>query len=536
MILPRPQKETYGEGRVSFPKDVTVTAIDDFALQALEAMKLFLPDVNFVCCEDNGMISFEKTPFNNKEAYVLTADNGKVSLQYESFLAARNAAATLSQLWRAEASGYSLPICKIEDAPSFEVRSFMMDLARGVGRKEEIKETIIRLALLKYNRIHFHLVDNAGVAWQSVRLPQLTGPRGDQYSMQYFKGLHELCVTLGLEVLPEIEVPAHNGTILRCYPELACEVDEKEHPQKWVLCAGNDKIFDFYTDLIKDLLEMFPSCTTIHIGGDEVNFADLEMQRCHWDYCPKCQALGFSGMQEIYYYVIKKVYDIVKSFGKEVAMWNDWIDISKPCPLPKDIIIHFWRIAMLHRGPLEDCTFEKFLEQGYKIVNARFEDAYVDVDEYASAEKLCDWLPTRRPESDEKYHSQILGGEMCAWEYGNEESYRFYRFTLPSPLGLFADRLWNGSDREYDEEYEKALTRAVLGYRCPEGYNIYRSLGTIMLAAGTDKLGIITDKTPSNEELGREILEMLPISVSDGYGRFAALYYTECLNWIIQNR
>ena len=53
-----------------------------------------------------------------------------------------------------------------------------------------------------------------------------------------------------------------------------------------------------------------------------------------------------------------------------------------------------------------------------------------------------------------------------------------------------------------------------------------------MPEAGTDKLGIITENTPSNEELDREILGMIPISVSDGYGRFAALYYTECLYWI----
>ncbi len=536
MILPRPQKETYLDGFLSVPKTVTVNAADDSALRALEALKLFLHDVSFEVTEEKGILRFEKAVTDNIEAYILRADDSGITVNYGDFSGARNAVATLSQLWQSEADGYSLQKCIIEDAPAFGVRSFMMDLARGIGRKEEIRETIIRIASLKYNRIHFHLIDNAGVAWQSARLPKLTGPRGDQYSMQFFKSLHELCVTLGLEVLPEIEVPAHNGTILRCYPELACAVDEAEHPQKWVLCAGNDKIFDFYTELIKDLLEMFPSCKTIHIGGDEVNFADLQMQRCHWDYCPKCRSLGYPDMQGIYYYVIKRVYDIVKAFGKEVAMWNDWIDISKPCPLPKDIMIHFWRIAMPQRGPIDGCSFEKFLEQGYRVVNAAFEETYVDVNEYASPEKLNTWLPTRRPISDKKYHSRIVGGEMCAWEYGNEESYRFYRFTLPSPLGLFADRLWNGGDREYDEEYERALTRAVLGYRCPRGYNVYRSLGTIMPEAGTDKLGIITENTPDNEQLNREIIDMLPISTSDGYGRFAALYYTECLQWIKENR
>ena len=162
MILPRPQTELYQEGCVTFPKTVTVSATEECSLHALEAMKLFLPGVNFECVEENGMIRFEKTKTSKKEAYILTADDSGVLLQYEDFLGARNAVATLSQLWCVETEGYSIPKCKIEDSPLFEVRSFMMDLARGVGRKEEIRETIIRIALLKYNRIHFHLVDNAG--------------------------------------------------------------------------------------------------------------------------------------------------------------------------------------------------------------------------------------------------------------------------------------------------------------------------------------------------------------------------------------
>ncbi len=535
MIIPRPQSEVYENGSLTLPDTVTFSFNGESDEKIIDLLELFLPDINFELA-DTGIITFNRCSFDKPEAYSFKTESCGITICYNDFLGARNALSTLVQLVKSKKEGFSVPFCSIEDYPSFRVRSLMLDLARGVGRKEEIKETILRLALLKYNQIHLHLVDSQGVAWQSRCYPKLTGPCGDQYSMQFFKSLYELCVKLGLEVLPEIEVPAHNETILRCYPDFACEVDEENHPAKWVLCAGNDDIFTFYENIIGELIEMFPDCKYIHIGGDEVHYLDIPTQRCYWDECPRCQALGFTSRQEIYYYIINRVYHIVKSFGKEVAMWNDWIDISKPCPLPKDILIYFWRVAMEGRGPTDGCSMQGFLEQGYNVVNAHFQESYLSNKDYASVNSIKDWKPSKRPVTDEKYHSQILGGEVCAWEYGNEERYRFYRFTLPAPTGMFADRMWNGTVFEYDEEFETALTRAVLGYMCPENLNVYKLIGTIMLDARTTELGIINEATPAVEELKKAVLAMLPITVSDNYGHFAALYYTECINWILERR
>ncbi len=531
MIIPRPKLERYNGKKLALPTPVTLKLDCDESQIAMTALTAFLPDVKFEFSDD-AVIKFTKASLEHDEAYSLVIDETGVSVLYADRLGARNAAATLAQLWQ----DGSLPHCEIEDSPAFGVRSFMLDLARGLGRKEEIREIILHLAAFKYNRLHLHLIDGQGVAWQSHIYPELTGPRGDQYSMQYFKSLGELCYSLGIEVLPEVEVPGHNKTILRCFPSLACEVDETTHPAKWVLCAGNDDIFTFYKNIIGELVEMFPRSTTIHIGGDEVDFSDIESQRCYWLDCPRCRALGYDSMQEIYYYTVKRVYDIVKSYGKSVAMWSDWIDISKPSPLPRDIQINFWRVAMPGRGPYEGCSFEKFLEQGYKVVNAFFEYTYIDEAEYASAEKLKDWTPTKIPESAAKYHANILGGESCAWEFGNEERYRFYRYTIYSPIGLFADRLWNSSVVEYDAEYETALTRAILGQRCPSGFNIFRLLGTVMPEPQSDKLGVINENTLDSSTLAAAILSLVPTATSDRYGNKAAFAYIECLNWLIENK
>lgn len=535
MIIPRPYSEKYYEGTLEVSGVLTFNSKDEkMADKAIELFNIYIPQFE-AKKDDDAFVSLVYDSALGREEYILDTEE-KILIKYSDYSGVRNALATLVQLMTKEKEVYSLVKCHIEDKPMFKLRSFMLDLGRGVGRKEEIKETLIRMSLMKYNRLHLHLIDSEGVAWQSQAYPLLTGPRGDQYSMQYYKSLDKLCQTLGLEILPELEVPGHNATILRCHPELACEVDEKEHPSKWVLCAGNEKIFDFYTALIKEMIEMFPSCKSIHIGGDEVDFQDIPDQRCNWDFCPKCQALGYGNMKETHYYVIKRVYDIVKGLGKNVVMWNDWVDISKPCPLPKDIEMHFWRVAAKTRGPYEGCSMAKFLEQGYKVVNSSFPDAYFCGKDYASAESLVDWLPTKRPESDEKYHDLILGGEGCAWEFGNEERYRFYRFTLQSPMGLFSDRLWNGTYHAYDKEYESALTKAILGVRCKSGFNIFELIGTIMLPAKTTELAVLENVKATIPELKEAILEMIPTMVTDEYGHFAALYYAECLNWIIDRK
>ena len=533
MIIPRVQKEQELGGKLMLPKTITVTVSDEASRKALNALKLFLEDVAFEMVED-GIIKFISAPLEKSESYTLKIDND-IKIFYSDFLSARNAVATFAQMLTPGGEGYFVTKTNIEDFPEYSVRSFLIDFGRGIGRKDELKELLVRLALFKYNRIHLHLMDTQGVAWQSVRYPKLKGPKDDQFSMQFWKSIHELCVTLGLEIMPEIEVPGHSRTILANYPEYSCVVDEKKYPTKWTACAGNEELFTFYKNLIAEIIEMFPSCKTIHIGGDEVHLEDSAINQCYWRICPRCAKLGHIDLEETFLYVIKRTYDIVKSFGKQVAMWNDWIDISKPCTLPKDIEIFFWRVAQEGRGPCKGCSMQKFLEQGYRVVNAYYEDTYFCYD-YAVPETVNTWTPISRPEVDEKYHNLVVGADACAWNWGDEPLFRHYRYSLDSRLGLFADRLWNTSVQPYDDAYATAVTRAVLGLHCPESFNIYKYFGTLMPVLNYPPAKEITDATPYDEQIDKAIISMVPIIVSDMYGHCTALFYTECLNWIKNNK
>jgi len=61
--------------------------------------------------------------------------------------------------------------------------------------------------------------------------------------------------------------------MIAAYPELTCFSGTYEPltvpgVSTNLLCAGNDKVFEFYGNIFNELAEIFPS-NKFHIGGDE---------------------------------------------------------------------------------------------------------------------------------------------------------------------------------------------------------------------------------------------------------------------------
>ena len=204
------------------------------------------------------------------------------------------------------------------------------------------------------------------------------------------------------------------------------------------------------------------------MGSDELEFLDIEKPRiCHWDECPRCAELrereGLSDKRDEFYFVMEKLHQMILSRNKKMIMWNDKIDISRDVPLSRDILIQFWRIAAKGRGPYEGCVFEKFLEKGFTAINSYYPQTYFDVESYMSSEKLKKWTPYNIPEQSGKYTDRVLGGEACAWEYGNYENYPFYGCVTPPVIATFGDKLWGLGEIDYSKEYKNALAEFIFG-------------------------------------------------------------------------
>jgi hypothetical protein len=106
---------------------------------------------------------------------------------------------------------------------------------------------------------------------------------------------------------------------------------------------------------------------------------------------------------------------------------------------------------------------EGFLEKGFRVVNSYYPYTYTDHQHYICSEKMKTWNAYKAPSGQFVQTDLILGGEGCAWEFGNYEGFPFYGYVVPPVLAILGDKLWDTSDREQDAEYRKALSEYLFG-------------------------------------------------------------------------
>ena len=410
---------------------------------------------------------FDGSLEDRDEIYSIRITADRIRVSFRDRRGAVNGAASIALLLKKRELKQGLVI----DYPDCAYRSFLIDLARGLPDIEDVKRTVVYMALAKYNRLHLHLIDSKGPCFYSDALPEyrFVG-NGAQYDKQVIRDLVEFCRSFAIEIVPEIEVPAHATEFLKVYPQFICQV---ENANTWVMCTGNDELWPMLSKLVGEVVELFPDSTYVHVGADELEFSDLEgasKRLCHWTECPRCAALrrreGLADRQAQFYYVMERMHEIVTAHGRKMIMWNDQVDVSKPVPISRDILMQFWRIAYPGRGPVEGCSMEKLLGMGFRAINSVYQDTYIDIDHYASAEKLKTWVPYHTPERALVDRGSIVGGEMCAWEFGNIAVYPFYGYVTPPALAIFGDKLWNVGEREYTADYLAALCEFVFGASC----------------------------------------------------------------------
>ena len=222
----------------------------------------------------------------------------------------------------------------------------------------------------------------------------------------------------------------------------------------------------------------------MHIGGDEHYFADVPSlnRKRYWADCEVCrkkmQEENLRDETELFYYLIRRIHAILKKFGKRLMLWNDALDVSKPVDIPKDCVVQFWRIANEHRGPRAGCTYRKLLQQGFEVICSPFEYCYVNKDDYATPEKTASFS-YRQYGDGVGYKKQVIGCEVCAWEYGNPK-YTHYTYSfLPSTVLLLA-KMWDDKNVVYDKAYRLDLTKLILGRDIPNDYDLFELFGSIM--------------------------------------------------------
>jgi hexosaminidase len=381
-VIPLPQEITYMENN-SFELDKKTVITYPQESETLERMAKFLSNYikDFtglqlsVLPDATGKVIKLKSEWknDNTEAYQLMVAQDEIVINGAGDAGTFYGLQTLRKSIPVHSASKTVvfPAAKITDYPRFGYRGMHLDVGRHLFPVDFIKKYIDLLALHNVNYFHWHLTDDQGWRIEIKKYPELTEiasirketlignllidiphkfdgkPYGGYYTQDEIKEIVKYAQDRFITIIPEIDMPGHMLAALTAYPELGCVGGHYEVATKWgvfedVLCAGNEKTYEFLETVFTEIVALFPS-KYIHVGGDEC-------PKTRWEACPKCQAiiqkLGLKADSEhtaetkLQSYVVSRVEKILKEKGREIIGWDEILEGGLISP---DAIILSWR-------------------------------------------------------------------------------------------------------------------------------------------------------------------------------------------------
>ena len=177
---------------------------------------------------------------------------------------------------------WTAPAVEVEDAPNRPWRGMMLDAARYYYDKSFVLKFIDMMAMYKLNKLQFHFIDDCGWRLEIKKYPRLTevgawaGTNekriGGYYTQDDIREIVAYAAVRGVEIIPEIEFPAHVLSAVVAYPWLSCtglqhEVPSQHFISRDLLCVGKETTLQFLRDVLDETVSLFPS-KYINIGGD----------------------------------------------------------------------------------------------------------------------------------------------------------------------------------------------------------------------------------------------------------------------------
>ncbi|MEL6642078.1 MAG: family 20 glycosylhydrolase, partial [Pseudomonadota bacterium] len=228
-----------------------------------------------------------------------------------------------------------IPCGQISDAPRFGWRGQHLDTARHYYAAETIFALLDLMAMMKMNRFHWHFADDEAFRLEITCLPELwqatalrgegqlmpglfTGApvQGGSYSIETAKDIIAYAKRLNIEVMPEIETPAHALCLTTLYPDTldADDTGTSKSVQGYemnVLNPAMPKTWEVLEAIAEEVGALFPF-GHLHLGCDE-------LPNGTWLQSPKARALmdahGLKTTQDLQGWTIAKLAGFVAGRG-----------------------------------------------------------------------------------------------------------------------------------------------------------------------------------------------------------------------------
>lgn len=393
-----------------------------------------------------------KDTVNGDESYKMQIAKNKVTISAPTYQGVLWGTRTLLQMLHV--GEQKIPCGEVIDYPAYSHRGFMLDVGRKFFTIEYLRDYIKILSYYKMNEFQIHLNDNgfpeyfendwdktyAAFRLESEVFPGLAAKDG-HYTKEEFRELQLLAQQYGVNVIPEIDIPAHSLAFAHYKPELGSDKYGKDH-----LDLYNPETYKFCDALLKEYTTgdnpVFIG-PDLHIGTDEYDKKESEKYREFTD----------------------RYLRYVESLGKSPRMWGGLRWLKGKTPVKADnVVINAWSYDWV--DPV------KSLKDGFKLISTCDSWLYI----VPSAGYYRDFLDTKwlyenwKPEMINAKETLpdgtpgLLGGMFAVWNdhCGNGVSqYDVHIRTMPS-VKVLAEKLWKGQNQQMNYDAYASLA-AKLG-------------------------------------------------------------------------
>ncbi len=258
--------------------------------------------------------------------------------------------------------GTSLPKGSVRDWPDYGVRGFMIDCGRKYIPLEYLRQYSKIMAYYKMNTLQIHLNDNGfkqyyGNDWdetyaafrlESEFFPELSAKDGC-YGKDEFRQFQKDAAKMGVNIIPEIDVPAHSLAFTHFRKEFGTEKYGVDH-----LDLFNPNVYTFLDSLFAEYLDgedpVFVG-KQVHIGTDEYSNAEKETVE-------KFRAFTDHYIRHI------------ESFGKQACVWGALTHAKGDTPVKSEnVIMHCWYNGYANPTDMK--------EQGYQLISIPDGSVYI---------------------------------------------------------------------------------------------------------------------------------------------------------------
>ena len=346
---------------------------------------------------------------------------------------------TLLQLSEQHAA---LPKGETVDVPVYELRGFMVDVGRKFMPIDYHNDLVKVMAYYKMNALQVHLNDNgfrqffgndwdktpSGFRLESTLHPGLTSKDG-HYTKQEFIDLQILGENNYVEVIPEIDVPAHSLAFVHYKPQLGSKEYGMDH-----LDMFHPETYPFIDSVFREYLEgknpVFRG-KRVNIGTDEYSNRDKKV---------------VEKFREFTDHYIR----FIESFGKQAMVWGALTHANGETPVKSEnVIMNIWHNPYAQPKDMK--------EQGYKLVSIPDGLVYIVPAagyyyDYLNCQYLYNsWTPANIGGVQfEENDPDILGGMFAVWndQCGNGISEQDVHYRSFPAIQVMAERMWKGDNQQ----------------------------------------------------------------------------------------